>query len=55
MTVELLTEHQLEFLSLMEAVEARLSPHLSKYHINGNLMSRLISNTVSTENVKLCY
>ena len=37
---KLLTEH-LEFLSLKEAAEARLSLHLSKWHIIGNHMSRL--------------
>ena len=43
MTVMLLTEHHLEFLSLKEAVQALLtSLHLSKYHIVGNHMSRLI-------------
>ena len=33
MIVNLLTEHHLEFLSLKEAAQARLSLHLSKYHI----------------------
>ena len=41
LNVQLLTEHHLEFLSLKEGVQARLSLHLSKYHIVGNLMSRL--------------
>ena len=41
MGVKLLTEHNLEFLSLKEAVQARLSLHLSKCHIVGNHMSRL--------------
>ena len=41
MTAKLLTEHHLEFLSLKEAAKARLSLHLSKYHIFGNHMSRL--------------
>ena len=41
MTVKLLTEHHLEFLSLKEAVQAPLSLHLSKCHV-GNLMARLI-------------
>ena len=36
-TVKLLTEHHLE------AAQARLSQHLSKCHIVGNHMSRLIS------------
>ena len=38
MSVKLLTEHQLEFLSLQEAAQARLSLHLSKFHIVGNHM-----------------
>ena len=41
MTVKLLTENSLEFLSLKEAAQARLSLHLSKCHIVGNHMSRL--------------
>ena len=36
MSVKLLTEHYLEFLSLKEAAQARLILHLSKYHIIGN-------------------
>ena len=43
MTVKLLTEHNLEFLSLKEAAQARLSLHLSKCHIVENNMSQLIS------------
>ena len=42
MSVKLLTEYHLEFLSLKEAAQARLSLHLSKCHIVGNHMSRLI-------------
>ena len=38
MTVKLLTEHHLEFLSLKGAAEARPSLHISKCHIVGNLM-----------------
>ena len=38
MIVKLLTEHNLEFLSLKEAAEARLSLHMSKCHIVRNLM-----------------
>ena len=41
MTVKLFTEHHLEFLSLNKAALARLSLHLSKFHIVGNGMSRL--------------
>ena len=39
MIVKLLTEYHLEFLSLKEAAEL----HMSKCHIAGNLMPRLIS------------
>ena len=39
MSVKLLTEHH----SLNEATQARLSLHVSKCHIVGNLMSRLIN------------
>ena len=42
MSVKLLTEHHWEFLRLKEAAQARLSLHLSKYHIVGNHMSWLI-------------
>ena len=42
MIVKLLTEHCLEFLSLKEAAKARLSLHMSKCHIVGIHMSRLI-------------
>ena len=42
MSVELLTEHYLEFLSLKEAAQACLSLHLSKCNIVGIHMSRLI-------------
>ena len=42
MTVYLLTEHPLEFLSLKGGLQARLSLHLSKCHIVGNYMSRLV-------------
>ena len=38
MTVKLLTEHHLEFLSLMGHAKTRLSLHLSKCHIVENLM-----------------
>ena len=43
MSDKLLTERHLEFLSIKEAAQARLSVHLSKYHIVGNHMLRLIS------------
>ena len=42
MSVELLTEHHLEFLSLKNALQTRLSQHMSKYHIVVNHISRLI-------------
>ena len=38
MSVKLLTEHHLEFLSLKQAAQDRLSLHLSKCHIVGNHM-----------------
>ena len=41
MSVKLLTEHHLEFLSLKGAAQAGLSLRLSKCHIVGNHMSRL--------------
>ena len=41
MIVKLLTEHNLEFLSLKEAAEARPSLHLPKCQIVGNLIPRL--------------
>ena len=42
MSVKLLTEHHLEFLSLKEGAQARLSLHISKCHIVGKLIPRLI-------------
>ena len=51
MTVKLLTEHHLDFLSLIEALkeQALLSLFISKYHIARNLMSRLNNyQTIST-------
>ena len=41
MTVKLLAEQPLEFLSLKEASQARLSLFMSKCHIDVYLMSRL--------------
>ena len=46
MSVKLLTEHNLEFLSLKGGCTGRLSLHLSKCKIVGNLMPRLINVTV---------
>ena len=42
MSVKLLTEHHLEFLSLKGATQVGLSLHLSKCHILGNHISWLI-------------
>ena len=42
MLVKLLTEHHLEFLSLKEATQACPSLHLSKCHIVGYHVRRLI-------------
>ena len=42
MTVKLLTEHHLEFLSLNEAAQAGLSLRMLKGHIVGTHMSWLI-------------
>ena len=42
MSVNLLTEHHLEFIRLKEAAQAHLSLHLSKCHIAGNHISLLI-------------
>ena len=42
MIVKLLTEHHLEFLSLKEAAQDRLSLHLSECQIVGNLMPQII-------------
>ena len=58
LTLRLLTEHNLEFLSLKEASLACLILHLSKCNIVGNLMSRLIfwSRVVSWEAIfPSCY
>ena len=41
MNVKLLTEHNLEFLCLKGAAQARPSLHMSKCDIVGNHMSRL--------------
>ena len=54
MAVKLLTEHHLEFLSLKETSQARLSLHLSKCHIVGNHMPRLIYMRFRPEIVRNC-
>ena len=41
MNTKLLTEHNLEFLSLTDGCMTHVSLHLSKCHTVGNLMSRL--------------
>ena len=41
MSVKLLAEHHLEFLSFKGGCTGHLSLHLSKYHIVGNHISRL--------------
>ena len=46
MSVKLLTEHHLQFLSLKGAAQARLSLHLSKCHIVGNHLPRLICSLI---------
>ena len=53
MSVKLLTEHHFEFLSLLEDAQARLSPHMSKCHIVGNHMSRLISFSLNSMSYSL--
>ena len=45
MIIKLLTEDHLEFLSLKEEAQTRLSLHLSKCQIVGNIMPRLNWNT----------
>ena len=42
MSVKLLTEHYLEFLRSKGGCTGSFEPNLSKYHIVGNHMSRLI-------------
>ena len=52
-SVQLLTEHHFEILSLNGAAQAPLSLHLSKSHIVGNHMSRL--NYVKTNGSEIIY
>ena len=55
-SVKLLTEHDLEFLSLKGGCTGSSEPtlvHLSKYHIVGNLMSWLILYSVRSEDFTL--
>ena len=49
MSVNLLTEHHLEFLSLKGGRAGSSESTHVKYHIVGNHMSRLILNLVATE------
>ena len=51
MIVKLLNEHQLEFLSLKKAAQARLNLHMSKCHIVGNIMLRLINNVEMSQSM----
>ena len=53
MSVKLLTEHNLEFLSLKEAAQARLSLHLSKYSLleitcHGSIIITLLNHVYCT-------
>ena len=49
MTVRLLTKHHLEFLSLKKATQARLSLFMSKCHIVGKHVLRIM--IVSRDNI----
>ena len=53
MIVKLLTERHLEFLSLKGTAERRLSLHMSKCHIVGNHMTRLIFERMSLSQQKI--
>ena len=55
MIVKLLTEHNLELLSLKKAAEARPSLHLSKRQIVGNLMPRLNFSTHTVGGIAVWY
>ena len=46
MYIKLLNELNLEFLTLKKATQARMSLFISKCHIVGNHMSRLICNSI---------
>ena len=52
MTVKLLTEPYLRFLSLKEAAQAHQNLHLSKYHIVGNHMGLVATKSVVGVSVK---
>ena len=54
MNIKLLNEHNLEFLSLKEATQACLSLFISKCHIVGNHMSRLICHSIRSNKDGLC-
>ena len=45
MSVKLLIEHHLEFLSLKEAAQASLGQHLAKHHFVGNRFATLLEIT----------
>ena len=53
MNIKLLNEHNLEFLSLKEATQARLGLFMSKCHIVGNHMSRLICHSIRSNKDEL--
>ena len=55
MSVKLLTEQCLELLSLKGAVQAHLRLHMSKCHVVGNHMSRLICQSLAyTDCLRKC-
>ena len=54
MQVNLHTDHHLEFLSLKDTAQARLSLHLSKFHIVGKHVSQLIFEQVLDINEYQC-
>ena len=63
MSVELLTEHHLELLSLKETTQARLNLHLSKCsHVSahmglnarGKAQTSLLSDTETSLDIELC-
>ena len=55
MSVKLLTEHHLEFLGYNGGCTGSLSLHLSKYHIVGNHVSRLICKLYNDTRKEILY
>ena len=51
MIIKLLTEHHLEFLSLTGGCTGSSESTLSKWHIVGNHMSRLISDSLGQKRI----